>query len=188
MHDDEAALSTLIRGRRTTKLLDPDRQVTPEVIAELCALATWAPNHRRTDPWRFAVFTGDGRARLGATIADELAAAGAHEAKILKTRTKYLRAPVVIVVGSIAGPDPVTTGENRDAVAAGINNLLLGAHARGLATLWSSVATPTSPALWELCGFPEGTFAVGAVYLGHPTGEEPPGRRAEPVITWIDGD
>jgi len=183
---DPVALGSLIRARRTTKLLDPDTPVDPEVIEELCALATWAPNHRRTEPWRFAVFTGDGRRVLGATIADELAAAGGHEAKVLKTRTKYLRAAAVIVVGSTAGPDETTSGENRDAVAAGINNLLLGATARGLATLWSSVATPTSPALWRLCGFPAGTFAVGAIYLSHPTGIEPLGKRSDPVITWID--
>jgi len=182
---DPAALGDLIRARRTTKLLDPDRAVDPAVVEELCALATWAPNHKRTEPWRFAVFTGDGRARLGDTIADEMRAQGAHEAKILKTRTKYLRAPVVIVVGSTDAADEVTTGENRDAVAAGISNLLLGATARGLGTLWSTVATPRSPALWELCEFPEGTFAVGAVYLGYPTGEEPLGRRSVPIVTWV---
>lgn len=179
-------LDHLIRSRRTTKLLDPDRPVDPSVIEELCALATWAPNHRRTEPWRFAVFTGAGRQRLGDTIADELAAVGAHDAKVTKTRTKYLRAPVVIVVGSLSGPDETTDGENRDAVAAGINNLLLGATARGLATLWSSVATPRSPALWRLCEFPADTFAAGAVYLGYPTGEEPLGKRSVPMITWID--
>lgn len=183
---DPDELGSLIRSRRTTKLLDADTPVDPAIVEELCALATWAPNHRRTEPWRFAVFTGDGRRRLGDTIADELAAVGAHEAKVTKTRTKYLRASTVIVVGSTSGPDEVTTGENRDAVAAGVNNLLLGATVRGLATLWSSVATPTSHALLRLCGFPDDTFAVGAIYLAHRTGEEPAGKRSEPVISWIE--
>lgn len=180
------AFAELVRSRRTTKLLDPETPVSPEIIEELCALATWAPNHKRTEPWRFAVFSGDSRRRLGDTIADELEADGAHEAKVAKTRTKYLRASTVIVVGSMDGPDPVTTGENRDAVAAGISNLLLGAHAHGLATLWSSVATPRSPALWALCNFPTNTFAAGAIYLGYPTGTEPLGKRSVPMITWVD--
>ncbi len=183
---DADELGRLIRARRTTKLLDPDTPVDPTVIEELCALATWAPNHKRTEPWRFAVFTGDGRRVLGETIADALQAAGGHEAKILKTRTKYLRSAAVVLVGSTPGPDEMTTGENRDAVAAGISNFLLGATARGLATLWSTVSPPRSPAVAELCGFPEGTFVVGAVYLSHPTGEEPLGRRSVPMITWID--
>ena len=186
MPDAVETLDRLIRTRRTTKLLDPDTPVDPEVVAGLCELATWAPNHRRTEPWRFAVFTGDGRRVLGDTIAEEMVRHDAHEAKVLKTRTKYLRSACVVVIGSIAGPDEVTTAENRDAVAAGVSNLLLGATARGLATLWSSVATPTSPALLDLCGFPEGTFAVGAVYLSHPAGTEPAGRRSAPLIRWID--
>lgn len=180
------AFGELVRSRRTTKLLDPETTIDSAIIEELCALATWAPNHKRTEPWRFAVFTGQSRRVLGETIADELALEGTHEAKVAKTRTKYLRAPTVIVVGSMDGPDPVTTGENRDAVAAGISNLLLGAHARGLATLWSSVATPRSPALWRLCDFPDDTFAVGAIYLGYPTGSEPLGKRSVPMITWVD--
>lgn len=183
---DPAALDQLIRSRRTTKLLDPDRPVDREVLAELCELATWAPNHRRTEPWRFAIFTGGARRRLGETIADVLETMEAHQAKVTKTRTKYLRASTVIVVGSVEGPDEVTTAENRDAVAAAIQNLLLSAHARGLAALWSSVSTPTAPELLELCGFPANTFCVGAIHLGHPTGREAPGHRSAPRITWLD--
>ena len=110
---DADELGRLIRARRTTKLLDPDTPVDPTVIEELCALATWAPNHKRTEPWRFAVFTGDGRRVLGETIADALQAAGGHEAKILKTRTKYLRSAAVVLVGSTPGPDEMTTAEPR---------------------------------------------------------------------------
>lgn len=182
---DPSALDDLITTRRTTKMIDPDRAVDRSVIDQLCELATWAPNHRRTDPWRFAVFTGAAREQLGNTIADVLVDLEAHEAKIKKTRTKYLRASTIVVVGSTEGPDEVTTSENRDAVAAGINNLLLGAHARGLATLWSTVATPTAPALLDLCGFPPSSFCVGAIYLGYPTGAEAPGFRAAPQIQYL---
>ncbi len=183
---DVTALNQLIRSRRTTKLLDPDRPVDPETLAELCELATWAPNHRRTEPWCFAVFTGDARRRLGDTIADVLTGIGAHHAAVTKTRTKYFRASTVIVVGAVEGPDEVTTGENRDAVAAAIQLLLLSAHARGLATLWSTVSTPTAPELLRLCGFPQNTFCAGAIHLGHPTGTEAPGFRTPPLITWLD--
>ena len=42
-------------------LVDRDRVVPADVIDELCELATWAPNHKKTWPWRFASFTGDAR-------------------------------------------------------------------------------------------------------------------------------
>jgi malonate-semialdehyde dehydrogenase (acetylating)/methylmalonate-semialdehyde dehydrogenase len=40
------------------------------VVEKLCDLAQWAPNHKRTWPWRFALVEGDGRARLGEVIAE----------------------------------------------------------------------------------------------------------------------
>ena len=93
----------LVRDRRTSMIVDQDREVTPDVVAELCGLATWAPNHKKTWPWRFALFTGNGRARLGATMVDDMIAASfGDEGKLAKTATKYLRTPAVLVVGAAA--------------------------------------------------------------------------------------
>lgn len=179
------AADALIASRRTCLRMDPDRPVDPTTIGELCRLATLAPNHHRTEPWRFAAFTGDGRRTLGDLLAGELAAAGEPPERVAKTRVKYLRAPAMVLVGSAAGPDPLTTDENRDAVAAAVQNLLLGATARGLASFWSSVAAPRSPALLELCGFEPGTVVIAAIYLGHPTATCPPPGRSGPRVRWI---
>ena len=48
----------LVRSRRTHMLVDRERDVPVELVSELCELATWAPNHKKTWPWRFALFTG----------------------------------------------------------------------------------------------------------------------------------
>jgi nitroreductase len=180
------SLPALIEARRTSLRMDADRAVDPEVIAELCRLATWAPNHHRTEPWRFAVFSGDGRRVLGDTIAAQMLVNGTPPERVAKTRVKYLRAPAMLIVGSTGDHDALTALENRDAVAAGIQNLLLAATAAGLASFWSSVATPDAPGLLELCGFDEDTVVVAAIYLGHPTGECPPPARTPPAITWHD--
>ena len=71
-------------------------------------------------------------------IADVMAAQGDDAPKVAKTRTKYLRSPLVIAAGAAPGDSPERTAENRYAVAAGIQNLLLAAHAHGLAALWGS--------------------------------------------------
>src|SRR4051812_34331160 len=92
---DHAALDALIRARRTSLRMDPEEPVDPTTVAELCRLAVWAPNHKRTEPWRFAAFTGDGRRKLGDTIAAVMSADGAKPEKVAKTRTKYLRAPMM---------------------------------------------------------------------------------------------
>ncbi len=153
-------------------IVDQTRPVPLDLIADLCGLATWAPNHKKTWPWRFAVFSGDGRATLGDTMADEMERTGfGDESKRTKTRTKYLRTPATLVVG--CGPDDneMLHIENRDAVAAGIQNILLGATALGLASFWSTPALTQPRAVLDLCEFGADDRIVGIIYLGWATQE-----------------
>jgi nitroreductase len=172
-------LSSLIASRRTHMLVDRTRPVPRELVMQLCELAQWAPNHKRTWPWRFALVTGEGRARLGDAIADQMECSGAAPEKVAKARGKYLRTPATLVVGSIVGDSLMRTAENRDAVAAGIQNLMLGATAAGLATYWGSCPDDCHTSVAELCGFEPDTFIATLMYLGYAEGSvEPPLRPA----------
>jgi nitroreductase len=166
--DDVAAL---IRGRRTNLSMDLDRPVPDDLVASICDLVHWAPNHKRTWPWEVAWLTGEARRRLGEVAAEAMQTRGDDPAKVAKTRTKYLRAPGMIVVGAQTGDSPLRTAENRDAAAAGVQNLLLGATAAGLASFWSSCPKGANDVVAELCGFTTGTTVVALVYLGWPLRE-----------------
>jgi nitroreductase len=168
---DLDAFDALARARRTSLLVDTERAVPAELVDRLCTLATWAPNHKRTWPWRFACFTGQARAKLGEAFADEMVARSfGDEGKVAKTRTKYLRAPAVLVVGAARHDKPSLDAENRDAVAAGLQNLLLGATAAGLASFWSTAPLDDAAGALSLCGFDADLRLVGVVYLGWPSG------------------
>ncbi len=163
-------LAELIRSRRTHMLVDHDRPVPDDLIERLCELATWAPNHKKTWPWRFASFTGDGRLRLGEAFVDDMCERGVgDEGKRLKTMTKYARTPAVVVAGCAAHEHPTFHDENRDSVAAGIQNLLLAATAAGLASFWSTPPLHDSHRALTLCGFAPDDRIVGVIYLGWPT-------------------
>jgi nitroreductase len=179
MTPDEFA--ALVRARRTSMLVDKDRAVPQELVEELCALAQWAPNHKRTWPWRFAMVDGDGRTRLGNVIADAMERHGDAADKVAKTRGKYLRTPCTLVVGASAGDSANRTAENRDAVAAGIQNLLLGATAHGLASYWGSCPYGANDAVADLCGFDVGTHIAAIIYLGWATDTVTPPER--PPVT-----
>jgi len=182
----QAAFADLVAARRTNLRVDAERAVPQSLVAELTRLATWAPNHKQTWPWRFAAFTGDGRARLGGTVADALAAHGSADVgKIAKTRSKYLRAPLVLGVGCAPHENPLFHAENRDAVAAAIQNLLLGATAAGLASFWGSAPPETHEAITRFVGWEPGTRVVGLVYLGWPIGDVPVPQRPEPRLEHI---
>jgi nitroreductase len=75
----------------------------------------------------------------------------------------------MVVIGAAAGDSPLRTDENRDAAAAGVQNLLLGATAAGLASFWSSCPKGANEVIAELCGFSPATTIVALVYLGWPT-------------------
>jgi nitroreductase len=60
-----ATIATAIRERRSNLNVDPERPVPREVIDDLIALAVTAPNHYRTNPWRFVVLTGAARGSRG---------------------------------------------------------------------------------------------------------------------------
>jgi len=175
----------LIKGRRTNLRIDADSPIDRALITELCEAAVWAPNHKLTEPWRFAALTGAARTALGEAAAAALAGS-ADTARIEKTRAKYRRAPAIVVVGCAPDQDPMRHREDRDAVAAGVQNLLLAATAAGLASHWATGAAAQLTETAALCGFEPGTEIVGLIYLGWPVGAaDDPGRRP-PNITWLD--
>lgn len=183
MIPDLETFSELVRSRRTSMVVDHERSVPPELIDHLCGLATWAPNHKRTWPWRFASFRGDARLRLGeAFVTDMLERGVGDEGKHVKTLTKYARTPAVLVVGCAAHDHPTFHDENRDAVAAGVQNLLLGATAAGLASFWSTAPLVDSPRALELCGFEPDVRIVAVIYLGWPTSRPEPPERPRPTV------
>ena len=177
-------LDELIRARRTSMLVDNDRPVPHELIERLCGLAQWAPNHKRTWPWRFALAEGDARGELGNLIADAMAAMDDPAEKVAKTRGKYLRTPATLVVGSTPGDSPLRTAENRDATAAGIQNLMLGATAAGLATYWGSCPKGANDVVAQWCGFPDGTHVAALIYLGWASTEVAAPERPLPTVTY----
>jgi len=170
----------LARSRRTHMLVDPDRPVPRELVDRLCEIGTWAPNHKRTWPWRFAHLTGDARYRLGeAFVADMTAREFGDDHKRAKTLTKYARTPSIVVVGCAPHDNPTFHDENRDAVAAATQNILLGATAAGLASFWSTPPLSDSERALDLCGFDRHDRIVAVVYLGWsasdvPAPERPP--------------
>lgn len=190
MPDNSNSLSTdsidaVIRSRRTSMIVD-DRHVDPALIRELCELASWAPCHKRTWPWEFALVSGEARERFGNRIADAMHDAGDEPAQVAKRRTKYLRTPAVLVVASSAGDSPLRTTENRDATAAAVQNLLLAANARGLASYWSSCPRGCNEAVVSFCDFTPGASVVAIVYLGWATSTVEAPLRPEPRLTVID--
>lgn len=184
MSPDE--LAALIAARRSNIFIDDSSVVTEEQIEQLITAAQWAPNHKRTWPLRVAVVRGESRRALGGVIADAMAERGDDEAKVEKTRTKYLRSPLVLVVASATGSSFSETEENKYAVAAGIQNLLLMAEAQQLAALWGSPAKGASGSITQFCKMESSDHVLGIIYVGVPAKSAPAVERPTARITYLD--
>jgi nitroreductase len=157
-------IADAIRTRRTHKSFGPD-PVPRERLEELFELARWAPNHHRTNPWRFRVLGPDALARLKD-------AAGPAEAP------KLDRAPTLVVASAVLTGDLLQDEEDICATACAIYTVLLGAHAHGLASYWRTPRVLRTKAGRDAVGLPDGERFLGLIHLGTARGEPPPPERA----------
>jgi nitroreductase len=164
-----------IRTRRTHKVYGAE-PVDRATLDELLELATWAPNHHVTNPWRFRVLGPGSLARLKEAAGPE--AAG-----------KLDRAPTLVCVSVVqGGEDPVADEEDLLAAGCSVYALLLGAHARGLAAYWRTPAVLRSDAGRAALGIPDDERAIALVHLGPLRQQKAPPERAaaHDVVSYLD--
>ena len=163
---------TAIRTRRAVKqyLQDP---IPQEWIEELLDAAHWAPNHHLTHPWRFHVFTGQGREQLvGARQAAvrwgmEKRGQEVTDEALEFARQKCYSAPAIIIVSMVNDDDPIRDRENYAACWAAIQNLLLAATARGLGSYPSTGDWIDQNFVGPVIGLTEKERPVACIFLGY---------------------
>ncbi len=79
---------------------------------------------------------------------------------------KLDRAPTLIVVSAVGDE------EDRDATAVAAYIVLLGAHARGLASYWRTPQVLRTPQGRAAVGIPEEEQVLGLLHLGRPRQEQ----------------
>jgi nitroreductase len=186
------ALDAIAR-RASTRAFTAD-PVPRAVIERLLAAAVRAPNHKLTEPWRFAVLSGRSRDRFAelkrahrATRFSEPGAAEAAKA-IEKTYREALGTPAFVVVMCAQSDDAVRREEDYAATMMATANLLIAATAEGLGTYPRTGGIMTDPAVEALVRLPAGHRIVAVVSLGYPAETPAPKRRTDPgeKTTWLD--
>jgi nitroreductase len=166
-----------IRTRRTHKAFTPEA-IEPAVLDELFELASWAPNHHLTSPWRFHVLGGSARERLMALAESEQAGAA----------VKLRRAPTLVAVAAEQSGEAAQDREDLLASAVAAYLVLLGAHARGYAGYWRTVPLLEDPRAREILGLSASEAPLGLLYLGHPIEEQRVPERAplSEVVSYLE--
>lgn len=184
----------VIRTRRSVSQprMDPSRAPDHDVVREALESARWAPNHKRTEPWRFYLLDDARIARLAAINAELLSRRGSNADKVAgKLREWGVQKGIVIITcASAPGADDVTRAEDRLAVACAAQNFMLHLWSEGIASKWSTSAVWEHAEFWPLLGRSGGASSgatpddgateevIGLFFYGHAL-EAPPARRAK---------
>jgi len=169
-----------------------DRPVDKTTIEALLQAANLAPSHKKTEPWRFRVYTGAGRERLSQTVLDVYEAARAPEVRDPKVGPKFAkkiaRSPVVLAVFLHRDPEErVPEWEEVAAVGCAVENLWVSLDHYGLGGYWSSPGFLCGDyGQWP--GAAANERCLGLFYFGHYEMPELPRPRGnwEDKITWVE--
>lgn len=164
-----------------------------EEIEEALRLATRVPDHGKLAPWRFIVYRGEDRIRIGEELL-KLALESRpdlSEEMINVERNRFTRAPVVVAVVSTAGPHTkIPEWEQLMSAGAVCLNLVMAANALGYVSNWLTEWYAYDQRTWPLLGVREGEKVAGFIHMGSTT--FPPVERPRPdltqVVTWVGGD
>ncbi len=142
---------------------------SPAQLSQLLTAASRAPDHGKLFPWRFILFEGDARRRVGELLVECLGEAepNATVERIEMERGRFLRAPVVIVVVSrVREAIPIPEWEQILSAGAVCQNLLLAAHAMGFVANWITEWPAYNPQVKERLGLKPGERIAGFIYVG----------------------
>jgi nitroreductase len=170
------------------------KPVARDVVEHLLECAVRAPNHKLTQPWRFAVISGRAKERYAEIRArhrlkrfDDPNSPEAGNAAA-KVRRDALETPLHVIAMTAVSPDEMTREEDYAATMMAVANLMIAAESLGLGTYLKTGGVMQDPELTELVGMPANFRVVGLISVGYPAEQEPPRRRkpAAELTRWIE--
>ncbi|MBN9503751.1 MAG: hypothetical protein BGO01_12195 [Armatimonadetes bacterium 55-13] len=194
--DATSVLMDVITQRRSMGLarLKPDA-VPVEILQQMMEAANWAPSNGDTEPWRFTIFSGDGREELanafGEAYRTDIGDGAFDQVAYDGYRARAYAAPVWIAIGMEPGKnEDGSLAESQDeeimAVACAVQNFHLIATTYGLSGMWHSKGTSTHPAVAKALGLDSPSRLLGLFFLGYPEIQWPEGERRplESKVRW----
>jgi nitroreductase len=185
----------LARNRRSVfpDQFDPGKKIEDKIIREIVTNATWAPDHGRSEPWQFSVFTGEGLKTL-ADFQSELYKQEARdnfkEATYIKLQRQPLKASHIISIGmKRTTTKNIPETEDIAAVACAVQNIYLSVTAYGLGGYWTTGGVTYLEKAKLFFGLGEQDKLLGFFYIGHVAIPSVGATRSpiEEKVKWIMG-
>jgi nitroreductase len=163
------ALDVVLTRRSALSLREPGPD--DATLRAMLAAAMCGPDHGRLAPWHFIVIEGGGRHAFGRVLRESLRRRlpQADEAMLAREEAKALRVPTIVVVAAHIRDDVAIPAVEQQ-IAAGIAayNILLAAHAFGLAGMWRTGVNAYDAGVRHALGLAENMAIVAFLYVGTP--------------------
>lgn len=159
------------------------------MLLRLLRSAVRVPDHGRRVPFRFLRIDGDARAALGDLLARRALARdpGTSDAVLDKERGRFTRAPVVVAVVAVLGPDAAIPESERAASASCVCFALLqAAQAHGFGAQWLTGWAAYDPDILDALGLAGHERIAGFVHIGTPLQPAPERDRPDPGALLTD--
>ncbi len=166
-----------------------DRLIEKETLQKILEAANWAPTHRKTEPWRFKVLTGESKKRLGVFLSKKYQEIDPKpkQFKIKKLQENPVRSAVVIAICMQRDPnESLPEWEELAATSMAVQNMWLYCAELGIGSYWSSPGLIKY--MDEFFDLQEGERCLGFFYMGYYD-EEPPSVERGPIdekVEWLE--
>ncbi len=157
----------VLRGRRTINLY-LHTPVPDALVREAIEVATWAPNHHVTEPWKFYLL---GKQTIGACVdlVREMVAETGDAKKADFKAKSWAEKPGWVVITCRKSDDELLQREDYAACSAATQNFMLYLWKAGVGSKWTSGAITRDPRFFDIIGIdPEEEFVVGLIWYGFP--------------------
>lgn len=190
MNKDIDILTNIIQRRRSIFPVSyTSRPIPQELIRQILENANYAPTHKLTQPWRFTVFTGDAKTKLGRELARLYRETTPAEKFLQKKHDSIVekigQSACVIAIKAQLHPGLLPEWEELAALACAMQNVALTAEALQIGAYWSSPEM-----IHHLSGFlelEENEKCYGLFYMGYHN-EAPRAAARKPMddkIKWL---
>ncbi len=181
------ALTTLLRERRT---IHEFRDEIPafELIRAAVDHARWAPNHHRTEPWRFYVIDHAVGIQIATLNAEIVRAKSGDDAAANKLR-RWCAMPGWLAITCAKHSDAAREREDYAACCCAAQNLALYLWAHGVGMKWGTGKVTRDPRFLEILGADLAQeFSVGLFWYGYPAEIPLQARRpVEDILRMVGG-
>lgn len=183
-------LFQIIKSRRSVMPSQYSEEEIPgEELELILESANWAPTHKKTEPWRFKVLSGNAKKRLAEFLVEKYRETTLPEAqserKVFGMIEKCLKSDKIILI-CMKTSNLLPEWEELAATAMAVQNMWLMCNSLNIGSYWSSPNSISK--MNEFIDLEGNENCYGIFYMGKFSGSKPEGSRkpVEDKIIFIE--